>query len=44
MGEKNEDQTYPNEHKDKYRDKVICSRDRVFIGQTEEVHDGGAHA
>lgn len=37
-------QTYPNEHKDKYRDKVICSRDRVLIGQTEEIHDGGAHA
>lgn len=41
---KNEEQTYPYEDKDKYRDKVICSRDGVFIGQTEEVHDGGTHA
>lgn len=41
---KNKEQTYPNEDKDKYRDKVIRSRDGVFIGQTEEVHDGGTHA
>lgn len=36
--------TYPNEDKDEYRDKVISSGDRVFIRQTEEVHDGGTHA
>lgn len=36
--------TYPYKDKDKYRNKVICSRDRIFIGQTEEVHDGGTHA
>lgn len=39
-----EGETHPDEHKDEYRDKVVCSRDRVLVGQTEEVHDGGAHA
>ena len=38
------EQTYPYEDKDKDRDKVVGSRDGVFIGQTEEVHDGGTHA
>lgn len=37
-------QTHPDEDKHKDRDKVVRSRDGVFIGQTEEVHDGGAHA
>lgn len=41
---KNEEQTYSYEDEDKYRDKVIRSRDGVFIGQTEEVHDGRTHA
>lgn len=36
--------TYPYEDEDEHRDKVICSGDRVFIGQTEQVHDGGTHA
>lgn len=36
--------TYPYEYKYKHGDKVICTRDRVFIGQTEQVHNGGAHA
>lgn len=36
-------QTHPYEDKDEHRDKVICSRDGVFICQTEEVHDGGTH-
>lgn len=38
------EQTYPYEYKDEYRDKVIRSRDGVFICQTEKVHDGGTHA
>lgn len=33
----------PYEDKDKHRDKVISSRDGVFIGQAEEVHDRGTH-
>lgn len=37
-------QTYPDEDKHKHRDKVVRSRDRVLVGQTEEVHDGGTHA
>jgi len=37
-------QAYPDEDKDKYGDKVVRSGDRVLIGQTEEVHDGGTHA
>lgn len=37
-------ETYPDEHKDEYGDKVVRSRDRVLVGQAEEVHDGGAHA
>lgn len=41
---KNEEQTHPYEDKDKNRDEVIRSRNRVLIGQTKEVHDGGAHA
>lgn len=36
--------THPYEDKDEHRDKVIGSGDGVFIGQAEEVHDGGAHA
>lgn len=32
------------QHKYQNRDKVICSRDGVLIGQTQEVHDGGAHS
>ena len=30
--------------KDKHRDEVVSSRDRVLVGQTQEVHDGGTHA
>lgn len=37
-------QTHPDEDKHKDRDKVVRSRDRVFVGQAQEVHDGGAHA
>lgn len=35
--------TYPYKDKDKYWDKVICSRDGVFIGQTKKIHDGETH-
>lgn len=37
------DITYPYEDKDEYRDEVICSGDGVFVGQTEQIHDGGTH-
>lgn len=31
------------EDKDQNRNKIICPRYRILIGQTEQVHDGGAH-
>lgn len=37
-------ETHPNEHKDKHGDKVVSARDRVLVGQAQQVHDGGAHA
>lgn len=32
------------QHKYQNRDKVVCSGDGVLIGQTQEVHDRGAHS
>lgn len=36
--------THPDEHEDQHGHKVVRSGDRVLVGQTQEVHDGGAHA
>lgn len=40
---KNKEQTHPNKDEDEHGNKVVCSRDRILVGQTEEIHDGGTH-